>query len=226
MNNYVITLARGFGSGGKYVASELAKRLGIHCYENRILTLASQLSGLDERVFVDIDERLRPTKAAELMARLPRMRRFIPQNERFVSDDKLFAYQKEIILNLAQNESCVIVEKCADSILRDFSHVMSVYIEAPKSYCARRIMEEMNVNEETANRSIRETNKYRADYYKHYTHGRDWTDSVNYDLTLNTERLGIDHCVDIIQNSLHIKYSDLQLVRNNVVPLKNREVSV
>lgn len=82
MNNYVITLARGFGSGGKYVASELAKRLGIHCYENRILTLASQLSGLDEHVFVDIDERLRPTKAAELMAGLPRMRRFIPQNER------------------------------------------------------------------------------------------------------------------------------------------------
>ena len=59
MDNYVVTFARGFGSGGKEIASKLAKDLGIHCYENRILTLASQLSGLDENMFNEVNEKVR-----------------------------------------------------------------------------------------------------------------------------------------------------------------------
>ena len=59
MDNFVVTFARGFGTGGKAIASQLAKELGIHCYENRILTLASQLSGLDENVFQEVNEKLR-----------------------------------------------------------------------------------------------------------------------------------------------------------------------
>ena len=70
MDNFVVTFARGFGTGGKAIASQLAKELGIHCYENRILTLASQLSGLDENVFQEVNEKLReegarPTKRTE-----------------------------------------------------------------------------------------------------------------------------------------------------------------
>ena len=59
MENFIVTFARGFGTGGKEIASMLAKDLGIHCYENRILTLASQMSGLDEKLFLDINERIR-----------------------------------------------------------------------------------------------------------------------------------------------------------------------
>ena len=59
MENYVVTFARGFGTGGKEIASKLAKELGIHCYENRILTLASQMSGLDEKLFQEVNEKVR-----------------------------------------------------------------------------------------------------------------------------------------------------------------------
>ena len=63
MENFVITFARGFGTGGKAIASQLAKELGIHCYENRILTLASQLSGLDENIFQEVNEKMRAMRS-------------------------------------------------------------------------------------------------------------------------------------------------------------------
>ena len=132
MENFVITFARGFGTGGKAIASQLAKELGIHCYENRILTLASQLSGLDENIFQEVNEKMRETSGFSSFLRgLPRSRRYISRNEKFVSDDKLFEYQSEIIKDLAEKESCVIVGKCADYVLKGKPNVVSIYIEAP-----------------------------------------------------------------------------------------------
>ena len=113
MDNIVITVARGFGSGGKEIASKVAKDLGISCYENRILTLASQLSGLDEELFNEVNERVREKGGfAAFMKGLPRARNYITKGK-FVSDDTLFEYQKKIIEELAATQSCVIVVSAA-----------------------------------------------------------------------------------------------------------------
>ncbi len=208
MNNYVITVARGFGSGGKEIASRLAKELGINCYENRILTLASQLSGIDEHVFAEVNEKMRDSFFTALLKGLPRRRTPKVEGE-FISDDRLFEFQKQIILNLAETESCVIVGKCADWILKDHKNVVSIYIEAPREYCRPRVMQKMQVSAEIADRSISSTDKYRAEYYAHYTGGNYWTNPVNYDLTLNSARVGEDKCVELIKNYLHIKFPDL-----------------
>lgn len=206
MGNYVITFARGFGTGGKEIASKLAKELGIHCYENRILTLASQMSGLDEKLFSEVNEKVRTSGGfSSFLKGLPRSKQYISRNEKFVSDDTLFEYQKKIIENLADTESCVIVGKCADWVLRGRDNVVSVYIEAPRDFCIKRTMEHMGVTEETANATIEHTDKYRADYYKYYTHGNYWTNPVNYDLTLNSEKVGVDNCVKVIKEYLKIK---------------------
>ena len=205
-DNYVITFARGFGTGGKEIASKLAKELGIHCYENRILTLASQMSGLDEKLFQEVNEKVRTNGGfSSFLKGLPRAKSYIARNEKFVSDDKLFEYQKQIIENLADTESCVIVGKCADWVLRGRDNVVSSYIEAPRDFCVKRTMENMGVTEEVANATITHTDKYRADYYEYYTHGNYWTNPVNYDMTLNSEKLGIDGCVKVIKNCLEIK---------------------
>lgn len=209
METYAITVARGFGSGGKEVASKIAKELGINCYENRILTLASQLSGLDEQLFTEVNEKMRGKKFSGLLKGLPKTRHPNPAAVDFLSDERLFEFQKEIIENLVQSESCVIVGKCADWVLKEYPNVISVYIEAPRSFCVKRIMEKMNVSEETAHASIEKTDKYRADYYTHYTGGNYWTNPVNYDLTLNSERVGIENCVRVIKEYLHIKYPTL-----------------
>ena len=206
MNNFVVTVARGFGSGGKEIASRLAKDLGIHCYENRILTLASQMSGLDEKMFQEVNEKIRENGGfSSFLKGLPRAKSYIARNEKFVSDDKLFEYQSKIIRDLAEKESCVIVGKCADYVLRDKPNVVSIYIEAPRRCCLKRTMENMHVSEEVAHATIERTDKFRADYYKYYTHGNYWTNPVNYDMTLNSERVGIDDCVRIIEQYLEIK---------------------
>lgn len=205
MSNFVVTFARGFGSGGKEIASKLAADLGIHCYENRILTLASQMSGLDESLFNDVNERIR-TKGgfSNFMRGLPRTRHYVSKGK-FVSDDTLFEYQCKIIEDLAESESCVIVGKCADWVLRGRDNVVSVYIEAPRSFCLERTMKNMQVPEEIAAATIKQTDKYRADYYNYYTHGKYWTNPINYDMTLNSEKVGIDNCVALIKDYLKIK---------------------
>lgn len=206
MENFVVTFARGFGSGGKEIASHLAKDLGIHCYENRILTLASQLSGLDETIFNEVNEKIRDKDGFSSFLRgLPKSKSYIARNEKFVSDDRLFEYQSQIIKDLAEKESCVIVGKCADYVLRDKTNVVSVYIEAPRAFCVQRTMENMGVTEAVAHATIERTDKFRADYYKYYTHGNYWTNPVNYDLTLNSERVGIDNCVKTLEQYLIVK---------------------
>ena len=192
MENYVVTFARGFGTGGKEIASKLAKELGIHCYENRILTLASQMSGLDEKLFQEVNEKMRSNGGFSSFLK-------------FVSDDKLFEYQKQIIENLADTESCVIVGKCADYILRGRPNIVSIYIEAPRDFCVKRTMEHMGVTEDVATATIVHTDKFRADYYKYYTHGNYWTNPVNYDLTINSEKVGIEDSVKLIKDYMKIK---------------------
>ena len=206
MDKFVVTFARGFGTGGTAIASQLAKDLGIHCYENRILTLTSQLSGVDENVFQEVNEKMRETGGFTSFLRgLPRSKSYITRNEKFVSDDKLFEYQSQIIRDLAEKESCVIVGKCADYVLKDRPNVVSIYIEAPRAFCVERTIANMGVTEKVANATIERTDKFRADYYKYYTHGNDWTNPVNYDLTLNSDRVGVENCVKTIEQYLIIK---------------------
>ena len=206
MERYVITFARGFGSGGKEVASRLAKELGIHCYENRVLTLASQMSGLDQKLFESVDEKVKKEGGfSNFLKGLPRARKYISREEKFTSDDKLFEYQRKIIENLADNESCVIVGKCADYILRDRENVISIYVEAPREYCINRTMEHMKVSKEVAERTIIYTDKYRCDYYKYYTKGKIWNNPTNYDLTINTDKVGVRNSVKLIKEYLRVK---------------------
>lgn len=206
MDCFVVTFARGFGTGGKEIASCLAEELGIHCYENRILTLASQMSGLDENLFQEVNEKVRKNGGfSSFLKGLPRANSYIARNEKFVSDDKLFDYQSKIIESLAEQESCIIVGKCADYVLRDRQNVVSVYIEAPRAFCVQRTVERMGVDEKVANATIAQTDKYRADYYNYYTNGNHWNNPVNYDLVLNSEKVGIRECVKLIEQYLIIK---------------------
>ena len=202
---YVVTIARGFGSGGKEIASRLGKDLGIHCYENRILTLAAEYSGLDRSRFLQADEKFEGNKLVTVLEKLNKTLNPKPNINGFVSNQQLFKYQADIINNLADTESCIIVGKCADHVLRGREHVYSFYIEAPRAFCLKRIMNKMDVTEEEAHQLISKTDKYRADYYEYYSGGNYWTNPVNYDLTLNSEKIGVDNCITVIKDYLRMK---------------------
>ncbi len=206
MKNYVITIARGFGSGGKDVGNRLSKELGIPCYEREILDMASEQTGLNVGVFMQVDEKLRRKAILKNLQTVQTTYAVEPTEKDFVSDENLFFIQAEIIRTLAQNQSCIIVGKCADYILKDCDNVISVYVEAPRAACVEEIMKKLNVSEKKAHHLIKTTDTYRANYYRYYTRGRDWTNPVNYDMTLNSERIGRENCVKIIKNYVDIRF--------------------
>lgn len=198
--NFVITIARGFGSGGKEIGTALSKLYGINCYEHSILTLASQISGLDRAKFAEADERLvKPSLFDALI-----------NDGTHVTNEELFDYQSKVIRGLAASESCVIVGKCADYILKDFDNVFSFYIEAPRRFCLDNIIRKKDVTEQEAAEMITKTDRYRAEYYKYYTGGNYWTNPVNYDMTLNTEKVGKENCIKIIKAYIDMRMGDTE----------------
>lgn len=205
MQNYIVTIARGFVSGGKEIGTKLGLRLGIPCYEREILTMASQKNNIDESLFVDKDEKLKGNYIVNWLRKNPSIYICEPQENDFVSDNNLFQLQAELIRDLAETQSCIIVGKCADDILKDYRNVISVYVEAPRDACVKSICSKMYVSEERANQLIRKTDKYRANYYNYYTGGKEWTNPVNYDLVLNSDRAGRDNCVEILISYLRIR---------------------
>lgn len=205
-SNYVITIARGFGSGGKEIGVRLGETLGIPCYERQILKMASDYSGLNESLFVKADEKLTGNMLTKLLKKFPDMNHIAePTQKEFVSDINLFNIQAEIIRSLAETESCIIIGKCANHILRSYQNVISVYIEASRDFCVKTVIKRLHVTNEQAHSMIYQTDKYRADYYKYYSGGEVWTNPIAYDMTLNSGRIGWDHCVDIIADFIKIK---------------------
>ncbi|WP_090174676.1 AAA family ATPase [Eubacterium oxidoreducens] len=207
MENYVITIARGFGSGGKEIGMMLSEMLNIPCYERQILTMASDFSGIEESVFVETDEKLRGKYIANALRKMPLSNVLEPWEKGFMSDINVFNVQAEIIRSLARTQSCIIVGKCADDILKDYQNVVSVYIEAPRRFCVNNIRSKLHVSVERANQMISSTDRNRAKYYSYYTGGKEWTNPVNYDLVLNTERVGKQRCAQMIAQYVKLKFA-------------------
>ena len=205
MGNYVITIARGFGSGGKAIGTKLAEELGIPCYERQLIDMASEYSGINKQLFAEVDEKLRGNYVMKHLMKIPYTYVVEPSDKEFTSDVNLFNIQSEIIRALAKTESFVVIGKCADYILKDQPNVISVYVEAPEKDCIETVMDRMQVSESRAKELVHKTDKYRSDYYKYYTRGKNWKDPVNYDLTLNSSKVGWDNCVALIKEYLHMK---------------------
>ncbi|MDR2665150.1 MAG: cytidylate kinase-like family protein [Oscillospiraceae bacterium] len=201
MKNTVITIARGFGSGGLEIADKLSAALGIPCFERQLIKMASDYSGINESLFARNDEKL----SAPLFAKNLRGIFNIdspapsPASGEFVSDDSLFQIQAKIIRDLANRVSCVIVGKCANKILAQWKNTVSVFIYAPREACVRSVMNKLCVSEREAAKMIAKTDRYRSAYYKYYTGGGTWRDPDDYDLIINSERIGRDACVELIK---------------------------
>lgn len=209
MDNFVITIARGFGSGGKQIGLALSKQLGIPCYESQILSMASNYSGINKDLFFKVDEKLRGYHLIKRLMKSANKDDIVePTDKSFISDVNLYNIQAKIIKELAKQQSCIIIGKCANHLLRDYENTVSVYIEAPRAFCVKNVIERLGVTEEEAHRMIYQTDRYRADYYKYYTGGETWTNPVLYDMTLNSDRMGMDKCTELIIQYLKIKLGE------------------
>ena len=201
----VITIARQYGSGGRTIGEMLAKDMGIHYYDKELIKLASEDSGINERLFVNADEKIKMTKLFKMVKKVYNGQLIPPESDDFVSDHNLFNYQAKVIKQLAEEESCVMIGRCADYVLKDYDNVLSVFIHAPKDYCMEQAAKKVSMSSRELEKYIAKTDKRRAEYYKIYT-GREWTDARNYDLCLDSSKLGFERCVEEIQAYLKVRF--------------------
>lgn len=161
MDNFVITIARGFGSGGKQIGLALSKQLGIPCYENQILSMASNYSGINKDLFFQVDEKLRGYHLIKRLMKSANKDDIVePTDKSFISDVNLYNIQAKIIKELAKQQSCIIIGKCANHLLRDYDNTISVYIEVPRAFCVKNVIERLGVTEEEAHRMIYQTSYF------------------------------------------------------------------
>ncbi|MBQ7248161.1 MAG: cytidylate kinase-like family protein [Lachnospiraceae bacterium] len=202
MGRVIITIARGYGSGGKTIGKMLSRELGISYYDRNLLREASEDSGIAENLFGLNDEKVK----MRLFKKKPEVsdEPLGPEDDRFVSDDNLFNIQAKKIREIAEREDCVIVGRCGDYVLRGRDDVIRVFIYAPRKACIKVLMDMYGVSPKEAERSIEETDRERSTYYKHYT-GHEWDDATNYDLCLNSAQLGFEKCVQMIKEYIRIK---------------------
>lgn len=201
-NNLVITIARSYGSGGLTLAKKLAEELNIPIYDRELLRIASDQSGINEELFGKVDETARriflSAKGKYKGKALP------PEDSQFTSNDNLFEIQAEVIREIAKNESCIIVGRCADHILKDFDNVLSLYFYASEEDCLERLRKQTSGTDEELLKKMHSIDNHRAEYYKYYT-GDEWNDARNYDFCLNTASLSYDKLVEVVKEYISIK---------------------
>ena len=185
----IITIAREYGSGGRYVGEILAKNLGLNFYDKELITLASKKSGLSKDYISQSDEQLKSAKYQDN------------------NDDRLFIAEAKVIKDLAKN-SCVIVGRCADYILKDNKDTIKVFLYSTPDAKTKRATKYYGLSKDTALKTINKINKERAKHYKYYTN-RDWQDYTNYDLVLNTDILGVEGSAKLIEDFVKNKNNNI-----------------
>ena len=200
--NLVITIARGYGSGGLTLAKKLSEELNIPYYYRDILRMASDQSGISEELFGQVDEKVKRifllSKGKYKGKPLP------PEDSAFTSDDNLFEITADVIRQIADAESCIIVGRCADYILRDYDNVLSLYFYASEEDSLKRLHTQVSGTDEELIKRMHDIDKHRADYYKYYT-GNDWNDARNYDFCLNTASMSYEKLVEVVKEYINIK---------------------
>lgn len=194
MASKIITISRQFGSGGRTIGREVANRLGIPFYDKELVDQIALESGFSPD-FIEENGEHSPNRSRLAYA-------FSNQGVPGVMNgmstaDFLWSVQCSVIMQLAQKGPCVIVGRNADYILKDRQDCLDVFIHADKDFRADRIVKLYGEAEKSPEARLNEKDKRRSINYQHYT-GRTWGDCSNYDLCLNSGKLGIDACVDLI----------------------------
>ncbi len=197
-DNLVITIGREYGSGGHEVGQKIAAELGIKCYDRELLELAAKDSGLCPEIMENHDEK--PTNSFLYSLVMDTYSMGFSSTSTYLDmpiNHKVFLAQFEAIKKLADKESCVIVGRCADYALEDYPNMVSVFIKAPLSSRVARIMNRNSVTEDKAFEMIAKKDKKRASYYNYYS-SKKWGEAKSYDLCLDSSKIGIDGCIDVI----------------------------
>ena len=190
MTKRIITISREFGSGGRFIGEEVAKKLGVAYYDKDIIGKIAEQSGLLPE-YIQENAELSPKKGLFAYA-------FSGRDITGKSvGDMVYEAQRKIIMEIAEKESCVIIGRNADFILKDRNDVLNVFIHGDMPEKTQRIIDLYNVEEKEAVKMMADTDKRRMTNYNFYTEQK-WGKASNYTLCLNSSQLGYDRCERII----------------------------
>lgn len=176
----VVTISREYGSGGHYVGELLAKETGLKFYDKNLINMISKKTGLSKEYVSENEQKLASFK-------------YTGNN-----DDKIFIAESKVIQDLAAKESCIIVGRCADYILKDNKDTLKIFLYSSDQDKVNRVVKYYGIKEEQALKEIKKVNNERAKHYKYYTE-RDWYNLANYDLALNVDHLGVEDTALLIK---------------------------
>ena len=205
MNNdkIILTIGRQFGSGGREIGQKLSEALGIAYYDKELLSAAAKESGLCEEVFARADERASSGMSYAFSMGFSYMGILTPYND-ILSNDELFRIQSDAIRNIAEKESCILVGRCADYILRDNPACISFFIHNTMKNRIQRLVEGLNITVEEAKEKISKIDKSRAAYYNYYTN-KVWGMASSYNFSIDASVLGIDETVAFMKSFVEKK---------------------
>lgn len=192
-NFRIITIGRQLGCGGSQIGHEVARRLGVECYDKRLIEMACSYGQVDLDRMKDADEKM----PNPFLYSVPRDIQNEKTGRGISVNDMMFNLQSDVIRQLASRESCVIIGRCADYVLRGLPGVTSIFLYSDMESRIQRIVDQRKVGVNQAIGILKKADKARRNYYECYT-GKRWGARDSYDVTLNTGKLGLENCVDFI----------------------------
>lgn len=199
MEQYVISIGRQFGSGGRKIGQILAEKLEIPCYDKHLIEEAAECSGMEKEQLEKADEMT-----------VNRFFYSIPsQANRFTGygkpvTDTLYVIQSELIRQYAEQGSCIIIGRCADRVLENRRNLLSVFIYAPLEARIEELKKRYETDHEEALYLIKQADKIRKNYYNYYT-GKKWGEKSSYDLMIDSSRFSADEVAEIIKSVVQRK---------------------
>ncbi len=188
-----ITISREYGSGGRYIGQLVADKLGIKLYDKEFVEKLAVETGLSEE-YIENNEQKRNALDALNSGY------YFGMN----NSDELFIKESELIKEIANKESCVIIGRCADFILKDNSNIIKVFVYSNMEDEVKRATKFYGLDEKNAKKEIKRINKLRASHYKYYTE-KEWKDNSNYDICINSDALGVEKSAELICNLIEEK---------------------
>lgn len=209
--NFVVTIGRQFGSGGRELGRLIAEKLGIAFYDKELLRQAAHNAGVSVDFFERNDEKFPKFLSGMFSFTMG----YSPYNayagSSSISDDNLYRVQSELIHNLAMKHSCVIVGRSADYVLRDFPRCVNIFVHAPMEARIARIMRRGDsITKEKAREIAEKTNKLRANYYNFYT-DKVWGDAASYHLTIDSDSMSMDNVAELVCAYVRARFPELSV---------------
>lgn len=197
MDKYIITIGRQFGSGGRSIGQKLAEKLNINFYDKELISIAAKESGMDPEIFKGVDEQAANSLLYSLSMGMYNFGSGFSAMGDLPVNDKLYLLQHKIIKDIAKKESCVIVGRCADYVLKDNPNCVNIFFYADMEFRKDQSIKKHGIDAARAEHIINKTDKSRSNYYSFYS-GQKWGMAENYDLCINSAKLSEEKIVDLI----------------------------